>query len=428
MSNPLLGPVPAHWSSSTMSDDDWKRLRLECEQVFTPGTPIRESELFAGRKPQIEKLTQRIRSPGSHAVIYGERGVGKSSLVNVFKFIADASANRIQYIRVAGVANDTFSSLFAKVFKRLTTEDDGKRVQLADIFAGRTITSDDVLLQFEEFPLTSIPIIVIDELDKITNKRVREEIAELIKLASDEGTNVTLFIVGIADDIGDLIEGHASIDRAIAQIEMPRMADHEIIDVIYPRVRRLGLRISEDALWECVFIAKGLPYYAHLIGLHACQICCDQKREIVSNIQVKEAETRAIEESNSTIRTNFDDAIFSERRENLFLPVLLSCALVPKDATGRFLARDVARVLTDITGNRYEVPAFSYHLDQFTTIECGKMLDKLGVKRQFKFRFREALLEPYIVMKGREAGLIDKTIEKKYGPKRQRDLFSGTLE
>jgi hypothetical protein len=424
MSGLPLGTTSGFRNPNLMSQEDWASLRFECEQVFTPGTPIKESELFAGRKAQIEKLTQRIRSPGSHAVVYGERGVGKSSLVNVFQFIADVSANRIQYVRVAGVASDTFTSLFLKVFKRISVERGGASFRLSESYEGKNITADDVLLEFQEFPATATPIIVIDELDKITSQKVKEEIAETIKLVSDEGANVTFFVVGIADNVADLIEGHESIDRAIAQVEMPRMSDKEIIDVIHPRIKRLGLRITEDALWDCVFLCKGLPHYAHLVGLHACQACCDARTVLVDRAMIKEGEARSIGESNNTIRTNFDDAVFSEREENLFLPVLVACALAKKDAIGRFLAKDVALALSDLLEKEYEVPAFSYHLDQFTTFERGRMLEKLGNKRQFKFRFREALSEPYVILKGRESLLIKPHVEKKYGPTRQADLFS----
>jgi Cdc6-like AAA superfamily ATPase len=421
-----LGTNNGFLNPSQMSDEDWSALRYEAEQVFTPGTPIKESDLFAGRKPQIEKLTQRIRSPGSHAVVYGERGVGKSSLVNVFKFIADSSASKIQYVRVAGVGKDTFTSLFMKVFKRITIEGNQGRKQLSEKYDGKEITADDVLLEFLEFAESATPIIVIDELDKIVSQEVKQEIAETIKLISDERANATIFVVGIADNVADLIEGHESIDRAIAQVEMPRMSDQEIIDVIHPRVKRLGLKITEDAIWDCVFLCKGLPHYAHLIGLHASQVCCDEKTVVMDRSTIKDAEVRAIGESNNTIRTNFDDAIFSERDGNIYLPVLVACALVKKDQIGRFYARDVAKVLSDILGKKYDVPAFSYHLDQFTVLERGRLLEKLGNKRQFKFRFREALSEPYVVLKGREAGLITGDVEKKYGPTRQPDLFSSS--
>ena len=420
-------PKRGLWNPHTMNEDDWLSLRGECEHVFTPGTPIRESELFAGRKPQIEKLAQRIRSPGNHAVIYGERGVGKSSLVNIFRYVADASSNRIQYIRVAGAADDTFTSLFMKVFKRLVSDESGTRTQLSEKYENKTLTADDILLELQDFPLSSLPIIAIDEVDKIADTKVRRQLSETIKLVSDEGIEATFFIVGIADSIADLIEGHESVARAIAEVGMPRMGDDEIKDIIVPRVRRLGLQMSEDALWDCIFIAKGLPHYAHLIGLHACQAACDAKTNTITSDQIKVAEERSIEESGNTIRSIFEDAVYSERTKNIFFPVLLACALVPKDATGRFLASDVARVLSDITGKLYEVPAFSYHLDQFTTKERGHMLDKISEKRPFKFRFREALVEPYILMRGKQAHLISRDIEKKYGPTRQPDLFSSVL-
>lgn len=409
-----------------MSSDDWDALRAECEQAFTPGTPIQESDLFAGRSDQIAKLTQRIRSPGSHAIVFGERGVGKSSLVNVFKFIADRNAARIQYIRIAGVANDTASTLFMKIFKRMTIELDGRSAKLSDSYEGKTIVSDDVLLEMQNFSSASTPIIVIDEFDKISSKQVKDEIAETIKLLSDERVNVTFFVVGIADSVAQLIEGHESLGRAVAQVEMPRMSDQEIIEVLHPRIKSLGLRIDSHALWECVFLSKGLPFYAHLIGLHACQACCDARKSTIKSAEIKVAQERSINESNGSIRTDFDSATYSERKENIFLPVLIACALVKKDPSRRFLAKDVATVLSDITEQKYDVPAFAYHLDQFTIPERGRMLEKIGVSRQFRFRFREALCEPYVLLKGRESGVITPKLEKKYGPTRQSDLFSST--
>ena len=416
-----LGVASGYVNQANMTDEDWNVLREECEQVFTPGTPIKENELFAGRIDQISKLTQRIRSPGSHAVVYGERGVGKSSLVNVFRFIADKNPNKIQYIRIAGVEEDSFSSLMIKAFKRMTI--DGEKI--SEKYSGKEITSDDVLLEMQNFSTAHTPIIVIDEFDKIKSAAAKREVSETIKLVSDEGENVTFFVVGIADSVSELVDGHESIGRAIAQVQMPRMSDGEIIDVIRARIKKLGLRISEDALWECVFLSKGLPYYAHLIGLHACQACCDNRKSTIAAKEIKEAQIRAIDDSKGSISKTFTDATWSERKDNIFLPVLVACALVKKDTEGKFLAKDVAKVLSDITGQPYEVPAFAYHLDQFTTTERGKMLEKIGVSRQFKFRFKEALLEPYVILKGREAAIISHEVEKKYGPTRQPDLFTG---
>jgi hypothetical protein len=59
------------------SQDDWDALRSEILEIFTPGAPIDEVALFAGRQPQIRKLRDTLLSKGRHAVVFGEKGVGK---------------------------------------------------------------------------------------------------------------------------------------------------------------------------------------------------------------------------------------------------------------------------------------------------------------------------------------------------------------
>src|SRR6516164_8633407 len=54
-------------------------------RVFTPSAPIDKSSLFAGRSKEIMKLINASLQRGQHAVLFGERGVGKTSLANVLK-------------------------------------------------------------------------------------------------------------------------------------------------------------------------------------------------------------------------------------------------------------------------------------------------------------------------------------------------------
>ena len=55
------------------------RVRLVAE-AFRPAAPIDRRELFAGRSEQIAELFSIVSQPGQHAIVYGERGVGKTSL------------------------------------------------------------------------------------------------------------------------------------------------------------------------------------------------------------------------------------------------------------------------------------------------------------------------------------------------------------
>lgn len=62
--------------------DKWDVLEGEILDVFSPGAPIRERELFSGRLDQISQLLDAVRQNGKHAVIFGDPGVGKTSLAN----------------------------------------------------------------------------------------------------------------------------------------------------------------------------------------------------------------------------------------------------------------------------------------------------------------------------------------------------------
>lgn len=52
-------------------------------KVFTPHEPIRDQQLFFGRQREVQSLIEQLNTPGQHALLFGDRGVGKSSLANV---------------------------------------------------------------------------------------------------------------------------------------------------------------------------------------------------------------------------------------------------------------------------------------------------------------------------------------------------------
>ena len=65
-------------------DEDWRYLSYDVIESFSPGAPIDDLNLLAGRIHQIEQMVDAVVQRGHHAILYGERGVGKSSLANTF--------------------------------------------------------------------------------------------------------------------------------------------------------------------------------------------------------------------------------------------------------------------------------------------------------------------------------------------------------
>ena len=57
-------------------------------------------------------------------------------------------------------------------------------------------------------------------------------------------------------------------------------------------------------------------------------------------------------------------------------------------------------------GRPYGVPACAKHMNEFCGSDRGPLLARIGTRRSFRFRFRDPLLQPYIIMDGLARGLI----------------------
>ncbi|HCU25606.1 MAG TPA: hypothetical protein DF383_11375, partial [Deltaproteobacteria bacterium] len=116
----------------TENTNEFEILKIEAAKAFSPRTPISTKELFAGRLSQIKAIGDTVAQVGLHAVIFGERGVGKTSLTHiiapVLKILDEHSAskqdlNRI-VVRVNANGTDSFSSLWAKSFDEISWTED----------------------------------------------------------------------------------------------------------------------------------------------------------------------------------------------------------------------------------------------------------------------------------------------------------------
>jgi replication-associated recombination protein RarA len=66
-----------------MDETDFLDRTRRVAEAFRPSAPIDRRDLFAGRAEQIAELFSIVSQPGQHAIVYGERGVGKTSLALV---------------------------------------------------------------------------------------------------------------------------------------------------------------------------------------------------------------------------------------------------------------------------------------------------------------------------------------------------------
>lgn len=399
-----------------MSADDWRSKEFEAADLFSPAAPIDEKDLFAGRREQIDKMLEAVWEKGKHAVLFGERGVGKTSLGKVFSAMFPKTLRHILAVREQVDPSDDFSSIWRKVFKDLRVRrvdtPDGTHEPLANDYPGE-IQPDDIRREFADiFSSNDVPIIVIDEFDKArdsNDKRIHELMANTVKHLSDYSVNATIILIGVADDVNDLIGEHPSITRCLEQIPMPRMAREELREIIDKRLKLLGMKMEPDAYWKIIELSRGLPSYVHLLGLYSVQAAIKRQSLNVSEADVDTAIKRALEKSQESTQADYSAAVHSNRADNLYRQVLLACALAKPDERGQFSPTAVIGPLSDILERPAKIDTFQQHLLKFIERDRGAVLIRKGKERAYKFRFRDPMMQPYVIMRGIEEGLIPKS-------------------
>ncbi|WP_439497547.1 AAA family ATPase [Bosea sp. (in: a-proteobacteria)] len=399
-------------------ETDWKALRSEVLETFTPGPPINEVAEFAGRKAIIQRLQDIAIERARHAIIFGERGVGKTSLANIFYKDLNSSTRVVREIAVDADSLDSFDSLWRKVFRRIRWPGDDSNL---DTCYPGPIEPDHVFLELARFGQNEAPIIIIDEYDRITDENCRILMTDLIKAMTRLPNNPTLILVGVADNILQLVRDHGSIHRNLVQVPMDRMNGDEIKDVISTRVRRLRMKITDDALWRVAYFSAGLPFYAHSIGKYAALRAVEKQSINIDESLVLASLADCIADVDYTVAESYTRATEKiYRKGNIFAQVLAACALTENNDLGQFTAASVEGPLSKIMGEQFEVPAFSFHLNQMTNPERGNVLKKTGARRTFQYHFAEPAMQPYIIMKSLQDGVLSREVFEQFYVKRQK--------
>lgn len=372
---------------------------------FTPSAPVSKLDMLAGRMQQLTDVVNAMTMVGQHVGLYGERGVGKTSLANVLSEVFDnieAEDESFRAARVNCTTDDTFTSLWRSIFLDLDVS-----IDEAD---EHTFTPEGVRRALQAMGLPSL--IVIDELDRLEDDEALTALSDTIKTLSDHAVPATLVLVGVARSISDLVGEHESIIRALLQIKMPRMSMKELSEILEKGCTRAGLTIDADAVEEIAALSEGLPHYTHLLGLHAAQRAVQEDRNVVHLADVQAAIPIAVDRH--TIVDTYQQATRSARRDALFPEVLLACALAPKNQLGYFTSGAIRDPLEVIAGRRIDIPAFSNHLSQFLELQRGAVLEREGTQRRYFYRFRDPILQPYVVLNGLATGMITDEQRRKF--------------
>ena len=142
--------------------------------------------------------------------------------------------------------------------------------------------------------------------------------ADTIKSLSDHSAAPTLMLVGVADSVEQIVGDHRSVERALVQVQMPRMSLDELMEAIDKGAGELEMGITNVARARIARLSEGLPYYTHLLCQHAFQRAVIDAREQVWVGDIQIAVELAVQKAQHSIRSAHQLATRSPRKDNLF--------------------------------------------------------------------------------------------------------------
>ena len=285
---------------------------------FNPNSPSGPG-MFAGRFTEIvtiEKLLLQTKANKGHGfLLTGQRGIGKTSLLNLVKFQAegniDVGENKLNFLVVdIDISLDTTQHILIKkielALKRKLANSEKSRKIFSEIwsFIGRveamgvkvnTASNVESELVFDEFCYSLADtlkrvvqkddksifdssydglLILIDESD---NASPELDLGTFIKLLYErlqkEGTqHLMVGVSGLPKTKQILLESHPSSLRIFEELTLDRLKEDDIRYVIKrvlqhsKEINSSETKINEDAERHLVNLSEGFPHFIHQYG------------------------------------------------------------------------------------------------------------------------------------------------------------------
>jgi len=264
------------------------------EEVFTPASPVSD-DMFATRKYEHlqDRVEAALREHGRQVVLFGLTGVGKTSLIGHL-----CRARGIGHVRVE--CGSTFEEMMREALAKVVGQQEIERIENESVEAGVGATlygllrgdlkaSKGAQIKYESFPvslataaaeafrLMNIKVLFLDNFENLQRKPHGQEatrsIAELMKSFADRSAEIgadapRVVVAGIPDASAALIRLDEATARRTAQVEVPRMPNDELDQILSRGEAKLGITFEGLLRDRIIQSSDGFPYYTHMFALH----------------------------------------------------------------------------------------------------------------------------------------------------------------
>lgn len=399
--------------------------------VFTPAAEIEDVQRFAGRSDELQGLARALESDGVQIVIYGNRGVGKSSLARLLDRMARGDqevldrlltppAETFDFLTVYFACDDSVDTIPRLLLRILSddaalaswvpfkvVESEGKNsvsgkldVKVVSFGASGSETvkhasqelETDIVSVFnnalDNLARSNIAkggvLLIIDEFDRI---RDRTGLASLMKTLAPVG--VTFALVGVATTVQELITEHESVARQLSDgtVPVPPMTRGEMQE-IFNRAEALlnsAPTFTSEARDWIINVSRGHPFYVHLIGKHSLLKAIEGGEATITAAAAQDAlRTIALKGSAPIQESTYKTSIGHSYTREFILKRFAA------DEDDEIHTTDLYSQIAKDLG--IEPNAVSVYVGQLASDKYGRVLEKT---RERYYRFRDSLFKAY---------------------------------
>lgn len=414
----------------------------EIHRHVRPSKPIDTIELLKGRQSELDEIRRALFADGRHIFIYGDRGIGKSSLAQTAAFQYQTSDASI--IQIGCTKTSTFLDIIESIARRLIDSLDATELQTKGGINLKIITLEvayktsskpeapkitnmdqalDVISDIREIH-SDKPIIVIDEFDAITNQEERFKFAEFLKKMGDSGIYVPMIFSGIATSLDDLLGGHLSSIRQLKPIPLSPISWDSRWDILVEALEAFKITFDEEIKYRVAGISDGFPYYVHLITEHLLWAVFDDKEtshQATSKHYITALEN-AVKSVQEQIRKPYDKATLRHSQDfHHIIWAAADSANLHRNIDSMYASYE--RILRDLSRSDHperiqpiDRKKFSQRLSTLTKESHGGVLRKMSENRNGWYQFSENMLRGFVRLLAETHG-VQLWIEEAKAPK-----------
>jgi len=295
---------------------DYQRAYHFIYNPYTTGTPIREKEMFYGRKEDLNFLSESLGSLSTNRVVllWGQRRMGKTSLIYQLASKLAVGQYAPVFIDLQDLALKSDSSQLLESFAHCVFNEilRYKNVRIAEPVSERfqadasTAFRDYLASVWEWLPDHRL-ILLIDEFDGMSQfiQHEGDHILHYLRSLMQHYPGLNFLLSGAPQM--PYTEGYHSVFFNIAQSrKLGKLRAEEARELITEPVRK-DLEYDSLALEKMLTLTDGWPYFIHVVSEKLIEHCNAIKKSYITVSEVNAALDLVLNEQSSSIRWIWQD-------------------------------------------------------------------------------------------------------------------------